>query len=65
MTQNELPEVGLHGDGFKTEGSIYSFIKDLGVFGLLRPALVCCERDRPDSPAKYVAEFLAGSIEAL
>lgn len=47
------------------DGSIYLYIKNFGVFGLLRPALVCCDKDRPKDPQKYIAEFLSAAISAL
>ena len=47
------------------DGSIYTYLKTNGIFGLLRPALLCCDRDRPKDPNKYIAAFLSGAIEAL
>ena len=47
------------------DGNVYSYIGDLGIFALLRPALLCCDRDRPDDPGMYLAEFLTGAIEKL
>ena len=48
-----------------TEGSIYTYLKDHGIFGLLRPALLCCDRDRPKDPKKYIATFLSGAVDQL
>lgn len=47
------------------KGNVYEYINDMGIFGLLRPALLCCDKDRPDDPGKYLAEFLSGAIEKL
>ena len=48
-----------------TDGSIYTYIKNYSIFGLLRPALLCWDRDRPKDPKKYVAEFLSTALESL
>ena len=47
------------------EGSIYTYLKNNGIFGLLRPALLCCDRDRPKDPKKYIAAFMAGAVDSL
>ena len=47
------------------DGSIYTYISSYEIFGLLRPALLCCDRDRPKDPKKYVAEFLGSALTAL
>jgi myosin heavy subunit len=47
------------------EGSIYTYLKNNGIVGLLRPALLCCDRDRPKDPKKYIAAFMAGAVESL
>ena len=47
------------------EGSIYTYLKDHGIFALLRPALLCCDRDRPKDPKKYIAAFLSGAVGQL
>ena len=47
------------------EGNIYAYIQSFGIFTLLRPALLCCDRDRPKNPKKYIATFLAESMQAL
>ena len=39
--------------------------QNMGVFGLLRPALICCDKDRPDDTSKYLAEFLSVAIKLL
>jgi myosin heavy subunit len=61
MKGNDPPEVHEKDES----GNIYTYIKTFGIFGLLRPALMCCDQDRPKDPLKYVVEFLAGAIEAL
>ena len=56
-----LPEI----DPEMATGSIYSYIQSFGIFGLLRPALVCCDKDRPADPKQYIATFLSSSIQKL
>ena len=47
------------------EGSIYTYLENNAIFGLLRPALLCCDRDRPKDPKKYIAAFVAGAVDSL
>ena len=47
------------------KGNVFSYIGDLGIFALLRPALLCCDKDRPDDPDMYLAEFLSGALEKM
>eukprot|EP01043_Picozoa_sp_COSAG02_P061013 COSAG02_NODE_8104_length_2708_cov_2.047144_1_plen_71_part_00 len=64
LSGREPPKVHVRDD----EGSIYyTYLKceEQFHFGLLRPALLCCDRDRPKDPMQYIAEFLAGAVESL
>lgn len=47
------------------DGNVFSYIGDLGIFALLRPALLCCDKDRPDDPDMYLAEFLSGALAQM
>ena len=61
LSGRDPPKVHVRDD----EGSIYSYLKNNSIFGLLRPALLCCDRDRPKDPKKYIAMFLAGAVDSL
>ena len=38
-------------------------MSNLNVFGLLKPALQCCNRDRPDHLTVYLTEFIAAALD--
>ena len=61
LSGKDPPKVYIRDD----EGSIYTYLKNNSIFGLLRPALLCCDRDRPKDPKEYIAKFLAGAVDSL
>eukprot|EP01050_Picozoa_sp_SAG11_P025825 SAG11_NODE_5967_length_1423_cov_1.439577_1_plen_88_part_00 len=47
------------------ESRTYDYLLANGALALLKPALVCCARHRPENPRRYVALFVTTAVAML